>query len=205
MSGPDEPRIPASSGDENDAPLSAPEEQRWLEALRAAWAPAPLSEARHEQILNEALQDPFAEASPQEQREAEALRLALERGGEHEHAVLARALGHALGSPGPEASVPERALKKALEQPKTRSNVILVAFGVAASGLSLAASVLLVVGTAERRAPTLAREEFAPSRSLSPLLNADAARLTASERMDRVASVRARELRENRYAAWGVR
>jgi hypothetical protein len=81
----------------------------------------------------------------------------------------------------------------------------LVAFGTAASGLALAASIALVVGSARRPEPAVALRELTPSRSLAPLLDADAARLSASERIDRVASVRARELRENRYAAWGVR
>src|SRR5689334_19616089 len=207
MSGPNDPRGSLNPPDEQDAQLGAEEEARWVTALQAACSPAPIPEARHEQILREALEDPLAEASDEELREAEALRLALEQGGDHEHARLARALGHALGASPAEAHAAERALQKALEKPPARANVVWVAFGVAATGLALAASVVLVIGGAQRGAPTsataLAHGELAPSRSLAPLLNSDAEQLSASERMDRIASVRARELRQNRYAAWG--
>jgi hypothetical protein len=188
-----------------DDPLSPDEALRWLDAVRVAWAPTALAADRHERILRGALEDPLAEPSPEEEREAEALRHALEHDGDHEYAVLARALGHALGSTATAPGTAERALEKALKAAKPRSNLILVAFGVAASGLALAASIALVVGSAPRPEAAVARRELAPSRSLAPLLDADAAQLTTSERMDRVASVRARELRENRYAAWGVR
>jgi hypothetical protein len=209
MSGPSDPRSPANPGDEQDVQLGAEEEARWVAAIRVACSPTPIAEARHEQILREALEDPLAEPSDEELREAEALRLALDQGGDHEHARLARALGHALGTPPAEARAAERALEKALEKPSARGNVVWVAFGVAASGLALAASVMLVIGGARRSASesaaAVAREELTPSRSLAPLLNTDAEQLSPSERMDRIASVRARELRQNRYAAWGVR
>jgi hypothetical protein len=205
VNGSDDPRVSANSLDEFEPPLAPDEAARWLEAARSAWAPSELGAERHQQILRDALEDPLAEPSPEEVREAEALRRALEQGGAHEHAALARALGHALGHTPIEPQAAERALEVALDPPKSRSNLILVAFGAAASGLALAASIALVVGSAQRPAAPIAQREFAPSRSLSPLLEADAARLTASERMDRVASVRGRELRQNRYAAWGVR
>ncbi|HWA76363.1 MAG TPA: hypothetical protein VG937_28685 [Polyangiaceae bacterium] len=209
MSGPSDPSSPPSAGDEHDSELGAEEEARLRVALLAAYSPTAIAEARHEQIVREALEDPLAEASDEELREAEALRLALEQEGDHEHARLARALGHALGAPSEESRATERALERALEKPAARANVVWVAFGVAASGLALAASVMLVIGGAQRGAPesasALARESLTPSRSLAPLLNADAEQLSASERMDRIASVRARELRQNRYAAWGVR
>jgi hypothetical protein len=205
VSGTDHPH----AGDELDPSLSPEEGKRWLEAVRAAWAPAALDPDRHDRILREALEDPFAEPSAEELREAEGLRQALEEGGEHEHAALVRALTHALGGARLEPEAAERALDKALAtppaSPRARSNLILVTFGVAASSLALAASVALVVGSAKRPESTVALRDFAPSRSLAPLLDADASQLTASERMDRVASVRARELRENRYAKWGVR
>jgi hypothetical protein len=201
----DDPSASEGARDELVAPLPPDEAARWLEAVRAAWSPSELSPTRHEQLLRDALEDPFAEASAEEEREAQALREALEHGGEHEHAALARALAHALGASSVEPGAEKRALERALDLPPARSNLILVAFGVAATGLALAASIALVVGSTRRPEAALARRELAPSRSLAPLLNADAARLSASERIDRVASVRARELRDNRYAAWGVR
>lgn len=207
MSSPSEPKLPVNV--EHEPLLDEQEAERWLGALRAAFSPTPIATARHERILREALADPLAEASLEEQREADALRLALERGGDHEQARLARALNHALGAPAAEAGATERALEKALAARAPRSNVVWVAFGLTASGLALAASVALLIGSAQRSAPVAssltAREELASSRSLAPLLSGDAAQLSASERMDRIASVRAKELRQNRYAAWGVR
>jgi hypothetical protein len=205
VNGSDDPRADLDSPDEL-APLSRDEAERWQQAVRVAWAPSELARDRHEQILRDALEDPLAEPSPEELREAYALRIALEHGGEHEHLALARALGHALGSAAIEPGAEQRAQEKALARARApRSNLILVAFGVAASGLALAASVALVVGSAREPASAVAHSALRPSRSLAPLLETDAARLSPSERMDRVASARGRELRENRYVAWGVR
>jgi len=191
---------------ESSEPALSPEESaRWLEAVRAAISPDEISAQRHERILCAALEDPFAEPSAEELREAEALRVALDDGSEHEHAALARALGNALGRAELEPSMADRALEKAMPSSPARSNVIWVAFGAAASALSLAAAVALVIGSTRSEEASVARRELAPSRSLAPLLEADAARLSPSERMDRMASARAKDLRENRYTAWGVR
>lgn len=205
MNGSDEPRAERDSSHEF-LPLPPDEAQRWLAAVRAAWSPTELAPARHEQILRQALEDPLAEPSAAELREAAALREALEHDGDHEDAALARALSHALGSATLAPKAEQRALEQALAPPPpARSNLILVAFGVTASSLLLAASVALVIGSARERAPAVARSTPSTSRSLAPLLAADVAQLSASERMDRVASARGRELRENRYLSWGVR
>lgn len=202
MNGRDDPRAAA----DDSAPLLSPEESaRWSEAVRAAISPSEISPERHERLLREALEDPFAEPSAEELREAEALRVALDEGGHHEHAALARALGHALGPSEVEPETAQRALETAIRPAASGSNVIWLAFGAAASGLALAAAVALVIGSTRQLEPTVARHELAPSRSLAPLLDADAQRLSPSERMDRMASARARDLRENRYATWGVR
>jgi hypothetical protein len=205
MSRTHDPHATPAPTEGSEPELSPEESARWLQAVRAAISPDEISAERHERILSAALEDPFAEPSAEELREAEALRVALDSGGEHEHAGLARALGNALGRAELEPSRAERSLEKAVPPSPARSNVIWVAFGAAASALSLAAAVALVIGSTRSEEASVARRELALSRSLAPLLEADAARLSPSERMDRMASARAKDLRENRYTAWGVR
>jgi hypothetical protein len=74
--------------------------------------------------------------------------------------------------------------------------------------LAAAAAVLLTLSPQrESRAPSpdLQVLALAQSRSTAPLFRATASALAPSSRIDRIASVRERELRENRYALWGVR
>jgi hypothetical protein len=194
----------SDSRDEIAAALLPEQETQLAEAVRAAWAPSELDAQRHERILRDVLDDPFAEPSEDERREADALRRALDGDGQHPDAELARHLVAALRLTPVELGASERALEKALPPRAQRSNLILVAFGVAASGLALAAGVALVIASLQRSDAPAARQ-YTASRSLSPLLHADAAELSPSQRIDRVVSVRARELRANRYAAWGVR
>jgi hypothetical protein len=72
----------------------------------------------------------------------------------------------------------------------------------ATAALALAAGLVLVVS----RGPEVAHRpsELAESRSLSPLF-AHEAGSGASERLDRIVAMRSRELRDNRFASWGVR
>jgi hypothetical protein len=82
-----------------------------------------------------------------------------------------------------------------------RGVVVRVAFGVSVSALALAASVLLFLTT---RAETPAAP-LAYARSTQPLF-AEAFRPgEASARIDRIAMARGTDLRENRFARWGVK
>ncbi|MFZ5891530.1 MAG: hypothetical protein ACOY0T_10805 [Myxococcota bacterium] len=190
---------------EGEVPLTPEEEASFAEALRAALEPRELDVGVHERILQRALHDPLAPASSEERAEAERLRDALEGRGESEFAALAEALRVATQAPKPELAqaAHERALDSALPR---RSNVIWAAFGAVGGALALAAAFALVVTPLRKEgAPAPQRSaELARSRSLAPLLNNEAPRLSPSERMDRIASVRERDLRKNRYARWGV-
>ncbi|MEI9950877.1 MAG: hypothetical protein WDO74_18355 [Pseudomonadota bacterium] len=75
--------------------LDAAEERRLSALLRHAFAPSEIDPARHERLLLAALEDPMAEASPEELVESERLRQALDGHGDHEHVRLARALSAA--------------------------------------------------------------------------------------------------------------
>jgi hypothetical protein len=188
--------------DELDAgPWLAPETETALaEALRAAVAPAELDPARHRAILSAALEDPLAEPSPDELRESERLRQALESDDiGHAGAALASALRAAArpGSLPPEQSL--RAFERALPR---RPNVVFVVFGAVALA---AAAALALLFTSPRLEKAEAGPVLARSRSTAALFHEPFESGQASARIDRIASLREREGRDNQYALWGLR
>jgi hypothetical protein len=193
---------------DDDALASEPEltpaaEQELAEALRAAWDPAPLEARRHAELLEQALTDPFAPPTEEEARESERLRQALDAGDEsHPDVKLLRALS-AARDPSPIApAAAERARTSAAKSaPRSRSNVVFVTFGAAV--LAAAASFLFVMGSVTRDKPSA--ERLAPSRSTTELFEREFEQGETTERIDRIASARAHDLRENRYAMWGAR
>jgi hypothetical protein len=162
------------------------------------------------------IDDPDAPPSEEETIASERLRDALaDPSVASDDADFARSLAlmhepHEIGRNEHRAIV-DRSIAKA----KPRGRVIRVAFGVG-TALSLAAAAVLVLGRLDMRAsaPTAAQvvppalvqarstqelfdEPFA--KPLSPGLHA------ASARIDRIAMAREGDLRENRFAMWGVR
>lgn len=101
----------------------------------------------------------------------------------------------------------EDALDRAL--PRRRGRVIRVAFGGAAAVLAMAAAAALFLRVGDQKemaATTSAQPTLAEARSAQDLFDEPFPRTGGtSERVDRIASARERELRANRYAAWGVR
>jgi hypothetical protein len=179
--------------------LDAAEEAALAEALRASVRPGELTHERHQALLEAALLDPLAEPTEHERAAAAELRAALERNAPHTDAELARALAAAfrpLPAGHAAAAATERAVSRALPRPK----VIAIAFAATAA-LSLAAGFLLFVGAHGESTGT--RPELAESRSLSPLFARQPIE-SESERLDRIVLVRSRELRDNRFASWGV-
>ena len=198
--------------------LDAAEERRLSALLKHAFAPGELDPARHEQLLLAALEDPFAEPSPEELVQSERLRRALEGEGEGDHAdlVLARALAnaHAPSKVAPKIAPPAALLRpsasdsSAASAPpkKASAKVFYARFGGIAAGLAAAAALLLAIQTRSSRAPApdLPTLALAQSRSTAALFQTASAG-PPSERIDRIASLRERDLRANRYAMWGVR
>jgi len=180
------------------------QEQELALALQAAWAPVELDAALNEMLIEAALEDPFAAASDEEVAESERLRQALDGKGEHPDAALARALALAHAPPG---MAEEQNRDLARHAVARRSNVIYVAFGAAATLVAAAAAVLLFLFPASRSAaPTNPRfEKIAVSRSTVPMFDKKFETADTTSRIDRIASTRARDLRRNRYAMWGVR
>jgi hypothetical protein len=202
--------------DYDDRPELAPEERlapeleaELAEALRSAFAPAPLSPERHAEILALALEDPFAPASAEELRESERLRRALDEGDEsHPDALLARALKAAAEPAALAAEAEGRAragVVAAADRPRTRGNVVYASFGA----LALAAAALFALWFALPQSKPVtsaaARPALVQSRTTGALFREPFEPGQATARIDRIAASRSRELRENRYALWGVR
>jgi hypothetical protein len=166
--------------------------------------------------------DGDAEAPPSEEelRAAESLRASLEPGHDRAHrhpdAELAEAVRSAARPSRLSADRHRRILDRSLaDRPKSR--VIYVVFGGVASLAAMAASIALVVRTtasspsaAVAGAPVGAGAEAAPAMAISRStaeLFPEGIPVTGgtSDRIDRIAYARAQDLRENRFARWGVR
>jgi hypothetical protein len=182
--------------DDDTLPLDPSEEAELLEALTAAVRPEALSDSRHERLIQFALEEPLGEPDEAELAEARALRNALESRGELPEAGLARALRHAVQ---PASELESRSAAQRALTALPRSRLVLVAVATT-TVLSLAAGLALVLSPAAEQRPV---PGLAESRSLSPLF-AGAPVASESERLDRIVSVRSRELRDNRFARWGV-
>jgi len=184
--------------------LDAAEELALGELLRSAFRPSEIDPQRHELLLSAALEDPFAEPSPEELAESERLRQALDGEGDHEDLRLARALSAAF-APSIERPLPALPAQTARAR---RGQVVYFRFAAVTTALAVAAAVLLQVTSrapeSSAPAPDLTPLALAQSRSTAAFFHPDSAG-APSERIDRIASVRGRELRNNRYALWGVR
>lgn len=195
------------------SPMS-PEHELAL-SLRAAWDPATLSIDESRAVLD-------ATPSADEQALALALRDALAASGEPsksapDDAFFAHALRSAFApaaiDPDEHRAIVVAALAKmpaakkpadvvALRARGTRSTVVRVAFGVVTGGLALAASIVFVVTSA----PTHGTESpLARARTTQPLFSEPFKPGETSARIDRIASARASDFRDNRFTKWGVR
>lgn len=217
-----EPTDPIEPSDDTPS-LTAAEEAALSLALVCAFRPAELAPDVNEALIELCLEDPLRPASEAELAESERFRRALEGSGEHPDLDLVRGLVEAHRPSRSESSSFEGANQRALERAlaasspssKRRSgNVVFVSFGVM-TALAAAAAVLLVVFfPSAERSPTavlpagVAARAPAPrltqSRSSEGLFDAKFERDHTTERVDRIASVRARELRQNRFQQWGV-
>jgi hypothetical protein len=203
-----------SRADQED-PLLTPEQLgQLLGALEAAWRPGELDSATNERLIEMALEDPLAPATEEELAESARLRDALAQGAPHE-AVLTLAMLRA-SFEGSDASQPllestvEQAVHDALgvpapapAAPKPRANVVFAVFGATSAALAAAALLLLFVGTASRSAPE--QVSLNRPRSTTPLFSERFDTEGTTARMDAIASARSRDLRDNRFASWGVR
>jgi hypothetical protein len=184
-------------------------------ALAAAHAPRALAAADLDAILARALGDEAA-ATTEERAEAARLRDALEdpSAAPSEVAGLARALRAAAAPSALDPQVNEAIVQAALRHPVKNAvrlprRIAPVTMVALASVAAMAAGVALFVGHAAE-APRGAESAVAllHARSAEDLFDAATPfprRGEESSRMDRIASARTADLRNNRFAAWGVK
>lgn len=190
--------------------LTPAEAERWLDALGAALRPGQLSPQENERLLALALEDPLAPPSDEELAESARLRDALAGGSAHEDAQLLAALRAPFEPSGTDGAVEaEAALAQVAAAPvparRRRGNVVYAAFGATSLVLAAAAALVLSFGGWSREsAPAAPPLALAVPRSTAPLFEGHFDS-NATARIDLIASVRSRDLRDNRYAAWGVR
>lgn len=183
-------------------------------SLRAAWDPGSLSVDENRAVLD-------ATPSAAELELARLLREALAdrrepRESDHATLHLAQALRAAFAPPAIDEAEHRAIVDAALAKmpaaktsgnvvelaARRRATVVRVAFGFVAGGLALAASVVLVVTSA----PTHGSEApLAKARTTQPLFSEPFKPGETSARIDRIASARASDFRDNRFTKWGVR
>ncbi len=182
------------------------------EALAAAWRPTDLSEAVHEALLSAALDDPMAEPSREERRAASELRDALANRTDHPDVALAEALRSAAAPQPVSELVSARAARAAIDSGSAtsagggkRSRVVVAFIGSALAAAAAFAIAVNIPRGPTPTGPTAAQPDLAQARSASELFSQKFERHQTSSRVDRIARARARDLRANRYAAWGVK
>ena len=203
-----------SQAEEEDLPLSAQEEAELLEALEAALRPTELAEDVNERLIESALEDPLAPPSEQELVESARLRDAVEQGTPHEDAGMLAALRAPFAEPSDD-DVGEAAALRALEAalgaaPKSerrRSNVVYAVFGASSAIVAAAAAALLFLPALSKSgAPAASADAGAlvKPHSTAPLFTDRFETGDTTARMDLIATTHGHDLRDNRYAAWGV-
>jgi len=159
---------------------------------------------------NDSDQAPEAPPTEAELARAASLRHALERGrpdapGDADWEML-QAIRAAADPSALSEERQQRILAEALAG-KPRGRVIYYAFGGVATMAAMAAALAVVIkGPASDEAMGAAGPAMALSRSTAELFpDGIPAKGGTSDRVDRIAYARARDLRENRFTRWGVR
>jgi len=204
------------SDERDDAPqLSEREFAELAAALSSAYAPKELDESVNERLLREALEDPLGPASAEEVRESERLRRALDGEVDHPDLDLVHSLveAHRAARSEPAADLVERATERALGAARAKQHGSIVYLTFAGVLAAAAAVALFVQAPPERTAAKVAEPAPAsvpPARSLQlsrtseELFEHKFSRGHTSDRIDRIATARARDLRNNRFRQWGV-
>ncbi|RYZ02909.1 MAG: hypothetical protein EOO73_29755 [Myxococcales bacterium] len=199
-----------SQADDQEPFLLPEEEAEVLALLQAAVRPSELDPKVHELLLAVALEDPLAPPSEAELVESARLRDALADGRPHPDAGLLSALGAPFGT-AIDGDAVDRALAAASATPPAaeapRRSVVYVLFGGASAALAAAAAVALLFAAPkpEPSAATPTAPQWVRPRSTEELFDERFETSGTTARMDRIASARGRDLRDNRYAAWGLR
>ena len=218
MSSPSRPDwLSALIAAEGDArPIDAHERDALFSALNAAYLPQPLDRSRHRQIIDRALGlatqqaaldwvDPLAPASPEDLAAAAELRDNFDSN----QLVISLRSAHIPSAP---LSDVETTLRQVAIENKPRHVAPLLrrltrpAWGIFAAAATAALWFIAqsngIVQDARYSRPK--NDTLVLSRSTESLFAKPFAQSTNSERIDKIALVRSRELRNNRYAIWGL-
>ena len=143
--------------------------------------------------------DPDAPPSEEEVAESERLRQELDDpSSKHPDVALMRALRHAIEPRAIEAATHARILERAVPKPKRSTN-----FYYLLGGLAAAAGVVLYMQNGNRmNAPQAMALDLVKPHQSTELLPKEG---VGSIRVDTIVASRARDLRKNRYAKWGVK
>ena len=181
---------PSTLGDdENDAAIDAlPSEDEVVlaAALRDALAAMPSSTVSHEAVFALSLRNAFAPRSIDEAEHRAIVDAALAK-------MPARLPSARSGDSAREGNVVSLA--------ERRTSVLRIVFGAGATGLALAASIFLIVTTQDSASGL----PLAKARTTQPLFSEPFKPGESSARIDRIASARASDFRDNRFAKWGVK
>ena len=184
--------------------LHVPTDEELMQAVRSAESPPELDLQVNERLIAAAFEDPVAPPTEEELRESAQLREALDGGKTTPDAELAAALAAATTPRTLAGDRLDELVGRALAAPKRRSNVIYVAFAAVATTAAVAAAALLVLVPADPRS-TRPSTAFATSRTTTDLFRHKFRPGETTSRVDRIAASRERDLRSNRYLAWGLK
>lgn len=185
-------------------PMDVSERESLLDVLKAAYSPQPIAPEQHRRILEQvlAVEDPFAPPTEEELAAAASLREHLDS--DPLVLTLRSAHGTSTATLDIEPTLRERALAPTAPPKRLRKIGRAPAFF---SVMAVAAGVALWFtvrssGSLETYEP--APPSLAVSRSTESLFSKPFDASSASERIDKIAQVRAKDLRKNRYAQWGL-
>ncbi len=183
--------------------LSGEAEEELMLALRMASTPTELDDRVNERLIAAAFEDPLAPPTEEELVASARLRDALDGGPSTPEARLAAALAATATPSDLDEQSAKRLVEEALANRPRHSNVIYVAFASAVAVTAAAAAALLLAPAPPRTAPPAAA--FVSSRSTTELFAEKFETNETSHRVDRIAEARQRDLRRNRYLAWGLK
>lgn len=192
---------------ELENPRSTHEDALLARALKNTVDPRSLDDVENRALLDRALENADAPPTPEEIVESERLREELEDpGSTHPDVLLARALRVAVAPRPIEVATHRKILDRALGE--TRSRGVQVAWiGAVFAAAAAIALALIPLRPMSDQSPT--PDEYGASlvhvHSVDDLFAEPFPKeQLTSARIDRIAEARARDLRKNRFAKWGV-
>lgn len=193
---------------ELENPASTHEDALLARALKTGVEPAPLSDEENRALIDRALERPEGAPTPEEIAESERLRQELDDpGSTHPDVLLARSLRLAVAPKPIEAATHRKILDRVLGDTRARrvTRGALIAFAFAAAAAVSFAVIPLRHGDESNPDESSTSAALIKVHSVDDLFSEPYPKdQLASARIDRIAEARARDLRFNKFAKWGV-